>query len=63
MGKRELRTPHGKRRGMRGDIKNYFSETRWQDVDWVNLPQDRAKWHCCCGNESSGSIQCRQCLD
>ena len=60
VGKRELRTPHGKRGGVTDDTETDFWQADWQGVDWMNVAQKRAKWRCCCGNEPSGFIQCRQ---
>jgi len=29
---------------MRGYVKIYFNEMRWEGVDWIRLARDRVKW-------------------
>jgi hypothetical protein len=26
------------------DIRMYFREIRWEDVDWIHMAQDRDQW-------------------
>jgi hypothetical protein len=40
-GKRPLGRPRHK---WEDDIKIYFIATGWTNMDWIDLPQDRAEW-------------------
>jgi hypothetical protein len=45
VGKPEGRSPLGRpRRRWVDNIKMDLREVRWGDVDWIGLPQDRARW-------------------
>jgi hypothetical protein len=40
-GKRPL---GGHKRRWEDDIRMYFKERKWEDVDWMHLAQDRDQW-------------------
>jgi hypothetical protein len=40
-GKRPLRKPSHK---YEDDIKTHFKETGWKNMNWSDLPRDRAEW-------------------
>jgi hypothetical protein len=42
--KRPLGNPWNRREG---NIKTYLREIRWNDVDWIQLAQDVARWRFC----------------
>jgi hypothetical protein len=45
MGKPEgKRSPGRPTRRWAGNIKNYFREIGWSDMDWIDLAQDRDQW-------------------
>jgi hypothetical protein len=45
VGKPEGRRPLGRpRRRWEDNIKIYFREVGWGDIDWIYLSQDREKW-------------------
>ena len=45
VGKPERRRPIGRfRHGWEDNIKVYFREVGWGDVDWIDLAQDRDSW-------------------
>jgi hypothetical protein len=45
VGKPEGKRPLGRqRRGWENNIKIYFKENVWQDVEWIQLAQDRDQW-------------------
>jgi hypothetical protein len=45
LGKPEGKRPLGRtRRRWVDNIKTVFSEIGWNDIDWLNLAQDRDQW-------------------
>jgi hypothetical protein len=45
VGKPEGKRPLGRqRRGWENNIKIYFKENVWQDVEWIQLAQDMDQW-------------------
>jgi hypothetical protein len=61
-GKRALGSPS---RRWDDNIKMDLREVGCGGMDWIELAQDRDRWHrtCECGNEHSGSIKCGEFLD
>jgi hypothetical protein len=47
------------------NIKIDISEIGWDDMDWIDLAQDRDQWEGFCehGNEPSGSINCWEVVE
>jgi hypothetical protein len=59
VGKPEGKRPLGRPRHRWIDnIKMDLLEIVLNVVDWIGLAQDRYRWSCKLGNESSGSIKC-----
>jgi hypothetical protein len=61
VGKPEVKSLLGRpRRGWVDNIKMDLGEIGWEDMDWIDLVQERDQWRGSCehGNESSGSIKC-----
>jgi hypothetical protein len=61
VGKPEEKRPLGRPRRWRVDnVKMYLGEIGWDDMDWIDLPQDRDQWRGSCehGDEPSGSLKC-----
>jgi hypothetical protein len=52
------------RRGWKDNVKTYFQEVRWGDMDWINLADDTDRWLTSesCGKPSC-SIKCGEFLD
>jgi hypothetical protein len=44
MGKPEGKRPLGRPRRRWVNIKMYLRETGWDDMDWIDLAQDRYQW-------------------
>jgi hypothetical protein len=65
VGKLEGKRPLGRpRRRWEDNIKVHLQEVGGGSIDWIELAQDRDRAGPCeCGNESSGSIKCREFLD
>jgi len=41
-----------------------LQEVGCEEMDWIDLAQDRDRWLTCeCGDEPLGSIKCREFLD
>jgi hypothetical protein len=61
-GRRPLERP---RRRWEDNIKIDLREVGWEDVDWIDLAQDRDRWRgsCVYGDEPSGSIKCGEFLE
>ena len=64
VGKHEGKRALGRPRHRWEDIKMGLQEVGCGGMDWIELAQDRDRWRgtCECGNESSGSIICREFL-
>jgi hypothetical protein len=61
-GKREGKRPLGTHRGSWDDnIKMDFQEVVCENMEWIELAQDRDTFEC--GNEPSDSIKCGEFLD
>jgi hypothetical protein len=67
VGKPKITTPHGKpRRSWEDNIKINLTEMEWEDVDWIQMDEDRkgsVVGFCVHGNESSVSIKGGDFLD
>jgi hypothetical protein len=61
VGKPEGRRPLGRpRRRWVNNIKMYLREIGWDDIDWIDLAQDRDQWKVSCehGDETLGFLKC-----
>jgi hypothetical protein len=57
VGKHEVRRPLGTPgRRLEDNIKLDLQEVGWEDMDWINLAQDK------CGNKPSDSTKCGKFL-
>ena len=65
VGKPEGERPLGRpRHSWEDNTKMDLQEVGGGHMDWIELAQDRDRAGTCkCGNESSGSIKCREFLD
>jgi len=43
------------------NIKPDLQKVKWEEMAWISLAQVAGA--CECGNEPSGSIKCRECVD
>jgi hypothetical protein len=50
---------------MEDNIRIDLREIRWEDVDWMNVDQDRDQWRALVNtvNEPSDSVKCGEFLD
>jgi len=48
-----------------GNIKAYLQEVGCRGIDWIDVAEDEVQVAdtCVCGNETSGSVKCREFLD
>jgi hypothetical protein len=46
-------------------ILRLFKSINFDELQWIELAQERDRWRgcCACGNEPSVSIKCREFLD